>query len=187
MNTLKLYSMLKVNQKKAKETKYNHTRIILAISATIIAILCMASCATDKSKYHFDSSKMLLPVIMFTCLNYRKRNLCLQMILLPLSATGLSCAIVFILTSVRILHSMHILICLRSSIAYMTLSELRCSDLPLDKTEHSKTFLESRSPPHNIIMRRTSKPLLTQPKRFMPLLTALKFSKSFVICAKYES
>lgn len=60
MNTLKLYSMLKVNQKKAKETKetkYNHTRIILAISATIIAILCMASCATDKSKYHFDSSK----------------------------------------------------------------------------------------------------------------------------------
>ena len=57
MNTLKLYSMLKVNQKKAKETKYNHTRIISAISATIIAILCMASCATDKSKYHFDSSK----------------------------------------------------------------------------------------------------------------------------------
>lgn len=57
MNTLKLYSMLKVNQKKAKETKYNHTRIVLAISATIIAILCMASCATDKSKYHFDSSK----------------------------------------------------------------------------------------------------------------------------------
>lgn len=57
MNTLKLYSMLKVNQKKAKETKYNHTRIILTISATIIAILCMASCATDKSKYHFDSSK----------------------------------------------------------------------------------------------------------------------------------
>lgn len=165
MNTLKLYSMLKVNQKKAKETKYNHTRIILAISATIIAILCMASCATDKSKYHSIQVKMLLPVIMFTCLNYRKRNLCLQMILLPPSATGLSCAIVFILTSVRILHSMHTLICLRSSIAYMTLSELRCSDLPLDKTEHSKTFLESRSPPHNIIMRRTSKPHLTQPKR----------------------
>lgn len=81
MNTLKLYSMLKVNQKKAKETKYNHTRIILAISATIIAILCMASCATDKSKYHSIQVKMLLPVIMFTCLNYRKRNPCLQMIL----------------------------------------------------------------------------------------------------------
>ena len=29
----------------------------MTISATIIAILCMASCATDKSKYHFDSSK----------------------------------------------------------------------------------------------------------------------------------
>ena len=56
MNTLKLYSMVKINQKKAKETKYNHTRIILAILATIIAILCLASCATDKSKYHFDSS-----------------------------------------------------------------------------------------------------------------------------------
>jgi hypothetical protein len=63
MNTLKLYSMLKVNQKKAKETKYNHTRIILTISATIIAILCMASCATDKVEVSFDSSKDALTVI----------------------------------------------------------------------------------------------------------------------------
>ena len=57
MNTLKLYSKLKVNQRKAKETKCNHTRIILAIFATIIAILFLASCATDKSKYHFHSSE----------------------------------------------------------------------------------------------------------------------------------
>ena len=28
MNTLKLYSMLKVNQKKAKETKYNYSHYI---------------------------------------------------------------------------------------------------------------------------------------------------------------
>ena len=57
MNTLKLYSKLKVNQRKAKETKCNHTRIILAFFATIIAILFLASCATDKSKYHFHSSE----------------------------------------------------------------------------------------------------------------------------------
>jgi|GEM_PF-6285311 len=40
MNTLKLYSMLKVNQKKAKETKYNHTRIILAIFCRFYVFLC---------------------------------------------------------------------------------------------------------------------------------------------------
>lgn len=57
MNTLKFYSMLKVNQRKVNETKCNHTRIILALFATIIAIVCLASCATDKSKYHFQTNE----------------------------------------------------------------------------------------------------------------------------------
>lgn len=81
MNTLKLYSMLKVNQKKAKETKYNHTRIVLAISATIIAILAWHHVPLTSLSIILIQAKMLLSVIMFTCLNYRKNNPCLQMIL----------------------------------------------------------------------------------------------------------
>ena len=57
MNTLKLYSMLKVNQKKINENKCYHTRIILALFATIIAIVFLASCANDKSKYHFRTNE----------------------------------------------------------------------------------------------------------------------------------
>ena len=49
--------MLKVNQKKINENKCYHTRIILALFATIIAIVFLASCANDKSKYHFRTNE----------------------------------------------------------------------------------------------------------------------------------
>ena len=170
MNTLKLYSTLKVNQKKAKETKYNHTRIIMAISATIIAIFCLASCATDKSKYHFDSSKDALASYHVYLSELQKKE--------SLSSDDF---VATISNWSELRDSVYTYISKDSAFyAHTYLSSEFYSlhdDLPLDKTGHSKTFLESRSPPHNIIMRRTSKPLLTQPKRFMPLLTALKFSK----------
>jgi len=60
MTTLQLYSKIKSNQRKPKERNVNHTRIIFAVFAILVAILILASCATDKSKYQFTSNEAAL-------------------------------------------------------------------------------------------------------------------------------
>lgn len=60
MNSLRLYSKIKCNQKKQKANKRNHTRILAAILATLLAILLLASCASDNEKYHFKNNENAL-------------------------------------------------------------------------------------------------------------------------------
>ena len=62
MGTLKLYSKIKCNQRKQKESNGNHTRYIWLLFATIVAILILASCASDKPAYQFKDSTDALSV-----------------------------------------------------------------------------------------------------------------------------
>ena len=62
MSTLKLYSKIKCNQKKQKENNGNHTRYIWLLFATFVAILILASCASDKPTYQFNDSDNALSV-----------------------------------------------------------------------------------------------------------------------------
>ena len=56
MSTIKLYSKIKSNQKKQKESNRNHTRLMWVLFATVAAILLLASCANDSSSYQFKDS-----------------------------------------------------------------------------------------------------------------------------------
>lgn len=56
MSTIKLYSKIKSNQKKQKASNRNHTRLIWMLFATVVAILLLASCASDSSSYQFKDS-----------------------------------------------------------------------------------------------------------------------------------
>ena len=57
MTTLKLYSKIKSNQRKSKERKVNHTRIIVVLFAMMIAIFFLASCATNGTDYQFKTNE----------------------------------------------------------------------------------------------------------------------------------
>ena len=56
IGTLNLYSKIKRNQKKPKERKKYHTRMIMVFLAIVIAILFLASCTSVNSKYQFKNS-----------------------------------------------------------------------------------------------------------------------------------
>ena len=57
MKTLKLYSECKSNKKKLSANKHNHTRLIIALFATLLAIFILASCTSSKYSYSFSDSR----------------------------------------------------------------------------------------------------------------------------------
>jgi len=57
MKTWKLYSECKSNQKKPSANKQNHTRLIIALFATLLAIFILASCTSKEYSYNFADSR----------------------------------------------------------------------------------------------------------------------------------
>lgn len=57
MTTFMLYSMIKSNQRKSKERKVNHTRMIVILFAIMFAMFFLASCATKSTDYNFVTNE----------------------------------------------------------------------------------------------------------------------------------